>query len=461
MSRGRASALPRVLLGLALAALVIAGTLITLRVGPLPKLTLRADKPAVGRRTVVQLTAEEGGRGLSSVHLELKQGDRTLLLARRTYTPQAPWTFWGPHTERDEIRVEVGTDTVNGLQSGEATLRATALRVGTWWRHPEPVVEELRLPVRLTPPSLAVVSSQHYVAQGGAEAVVYRTGETSVEDGVRAGEWWFPGFPLPGGGPGDRFALWAVPYDLKDRDQVRLKAMDDVGTAAELAFVDRFTHKPFSKARLPISDAFLKKVVPEIKSNTPSLRDREDLFDTFLVINRDLRQANAEELKALAKNTARGFLWNRPFLPMPKAKVMSAFADRRTYVYRGQEVDHQYHLGFDLAVTHRTPVPAANRGVVLLARYFGIYGNSVVLDHGYGLMSLYGHLSVIDVAKGQEVERGQTLGRTGATGLAGGDHLHFTMLLGGLPVNPNEWWDPHWIHDRLLGKLGAALPFEP
>jgi murein DD-endopeptidase MepM/ murein hydrolase activator NlpD len=461
MSRGRASALPRILLGFAVAVLVIAGAITALRVGPLPKLTLRADRPALGRRTVVQLTAEEGGRGLSSVQLELKQGDRTLLLARRTYTPQAPWAFWGPRTERDEIRVEVGTDTVNGLQSGEAILRATALRAGTWLRRPEPVVEELKLPVRLTPPSLAVLSSQHYVAQGGAEAVVYRTGETSVDDGVRAGEWWFRGFPLPGGGPGDRFALWAVPYDLKDRAQVRLRAVDDVGNAAELSFVDRFTPKPFSKARLPVSDAFLKKVVPEIMSNTPPLRDREDLFDTFLVINRDLRQTNADELKALAKSTAPGFLWNRPFLPMPKAKVMSAFADRRTYVYRGREVDHQYHLGFDLAVTHRTPVPAANRGVVLLARYFGIYGNSVVIDHGYGLMSLYGHLSVIDVAKGQEVERGQTLGRTGATGLAGGDHLHFTMLLDGLPVNPNEWWDPHWIHDRLVGKLGAALPFEP
>ncbi|HXB55081.1 MAG TPA: M23 family metallopeptidase [Vicinamibacteria bacterium] len=461
MSRGRASAFPRLLLGLALAALVSAGAIIALRVGPLPKLTLRADRPALGRRTVVQLTAEEGGRGLSSVHLELKQGDRTLVLARRTYTPQAPWTFWGPRTERDEIKVEVGTDTVKDLQAGEAILRATALRVGAWLRHPAPVVEELRLPVRLTPPSLAVVSSQHYVAQGGAEAVVYRAGETAVEDGVRVGEWWFPGFPLPGGGPQDRFALWAVPYDLKDREQVRLKVVDDVGNASELAFVDRFTPKPFSKARLPISDSFLRKVVPEIRSNTPSLRDREDLFDTFLVINRDLRQANAEELKALAKGSAPRFLWKRPFLPMPKAKVMSAFADRRTYVYRGQEVDHQYHLGFDLAVTHRTPVPAANHGVVVLARYFGIYGNSVVIDHGYGLMSLYGHLSVIDVTKGQEVERGQTLGRTGATGLAGGDHLHFTMLLGGLPVNPNEWWDPHWIHDRLVGKLGSALPFEP
>jgi murein DD-endopeptidase MepM/ murein hydrolase activator NlpD len=321
-------------------------------------------------------------------------------------------------------------------------------------------VQELKLPVRLTPPALFVLSSQHYVTQGGAEAVVYRTGETAIADGVRAGDWTFPGFPLPGGGPRDRFALWAVPYDLAQRAQVRLQAVDDVGNLTELAFVDRFTPKPFARARLSISDAFLQKVVPEILANTPDFKDRGSLLENYLAINRDLRQADADVLKAMAATTAPRFLWKQPFLPMPKAKVMSAFADRRTFVYGGKEVDHQYHLGFDLAVTQRAPVPAANRGVVVLARYLGIYGNAVVVDHGYGLMSLYGHLSGIDVAKGQEVERGQTLGHSGATGLAGGDHVHFTMLLDGLPVNPKEWWDPHWIRDRLVRKLGTALPFE-
>jgi murein DD-endopeptidase MepM/ murein hydrolase activator NlpD len=90
---------------------------------------------------------------------------------------------------------------------------------------------------------------------------------------------------------------------------------------------------------------------------------------------------------------------------------------------------------------------------VVLARYFGIYGNSVVLDHGGGLMSLYSHLSSIEVAPDQEVEKGQVIGRTGQTGLAGGDHLHFTLLIRGQPVNPIEWWDPMWIRDRVMGKL--------
>jgi murein DD-endopeptidase MepM/ murein hydrolase activator NlpD len=114
------------------------------------------------------------------------------------------------------------------------------------------------------------------------------------------------------------------------------------------------------------------------------------------------------------------------------------------------------HLGFDLAVTAAVQVSAANRGRVLHADYLGIYGNCVVLDHGMGLQSLYAHLSSISVQPGELVERGQMIGRSGMTGLAGGDHLHFSMLLQGRPISPLEWWDSHWIQDRVLRKLNDA-----
>ena len=94
--------------------------------------------------------------------------------------------------------------------------------------------------------------------------------------------------------------------------------------------------------------------------------------------------------------------------------------------------------------------------VVVFAGYLGIFGNAVVIDHGYGLMSLYAHLSATEVKNGQDVARGDPVGRTGSTGLAGGDHLHFTMLVGGRMVNPVEWWDAHWIADRVERKLKEA-----
>ena len=201
-------------------------------------------------------------------------------------------------------------------------------------------------------------------------------------------------------------------------------------------------------------------MVPEIVSQTPDFQDRGGLLANYLAINGELRKKNAAALGELARRSRPEFLWSRPFQMMPNGKVMSAFADRRTYRYGDRDVDHQDHLGFDLAVTRRAPIPAANSGRIVLAKYFGIFGNAVVIDHGYGLMSLYGHLASISVKEDQQVQRGDNLGLTGETGLAGGDHLHFTMLLQGLPVNPVEWWDGHWIADRIVRKLGPALHFE-
>ena len=133
--------------------------------------------------------------------------------------------------------------------------------------------------------------------------------------------------------------------------------------------------------------------------------------------------------------------------------VESAFADQRTYIYNGKEVDQQVHLGFDLASFTNVKLVAANRGKVVYADELGIYGNCVIIDHGMGVQSLYGHLSSIGVKAGQMVEKEQEIGKSGMTGLAGGDHLHFTMLVNGNMVNPVEWWDAHWIQDRILRKL--------
>jgi murein DD-endopeptidase MepM/ murein hydrolase activator NlpD len=443
---------------LVLALVLLVGALVvSLRVGPPPSVEVRGAPKAIGRSTRVEVVASAAGRGLAGLRVELEQDGKTQVVARREHTPLPPWAFRGEATAADRLVVEIGRDAVASLVEGEAVVRVVAERAGTWLRHPAPTVTEVRLPVRLTPPALAVLSAQHYVAQGGSGVVVYRAGATASRHGVRAGAFFFPGSPMPGGGKEDQLALFGVPWDLDDPAQLRVVAEDDAGNAAELAFVDRFFPKPPARDTIRLDDAFLGKVVPEIRAQTPGLEDRGSLLEGYLQINRDLRKRNADELLALAPRSAGTFLWTEAFLPLHNAQVMSAFADRRSYVYGEREVDTQTHLGFDLAVVARTPVPASNRGVVLLARYFGIFGNAVVLDHGLGLSTLYAHLSSIDVAEGQTVERGAVLGRTGATGLAGGDHLHFTTLVRGVPVSPVEWWDPAWIRDRVAAKIGPAV----
>jgi hypothetical protein len=441
------------------AAALVAGAL---RVGPAPAIELRGEPKAIGRATAVELRVAEPKRGLSRVRIELEQAGAAEVLVDESYAPRPGWKLWGPFTAEKSYTVELGKSAHPNLREAPATLRVTAERAGGWLRSGAPSTFERTLPVQLTPPALEIVSTQHYVAQGGAEVVVYRVGESSVHDGVEIGDWFFPGYPMPagsGGGARDRFALFAVPYDVASAANVLLVAADAVGNRRTMAFVDQFFPAPPKADVIELDDKFLGKVVPEILAETPDLKDQGDLVANYLQINRDLRRKNNAELRLLAERSRPEFLWNSAFLALPGGQVMSSFADRRTYRYGGRDVDRQDHLGFDLASVAHADVPAANRGVVVLARYFGIFGNAVVVDHGYGLMSLYAHLSSIAVKEGDTVERGARLGQSGATGLAAGDHLHFSFLLHGLPVRPAEWWDAHWIQDRLKRKLGAALPF--
>jgi murein DD-endopeptidase MepM/ murein hydrolase activator NlpD len=218
--------------------------------------------------------------------------------------------------------------------------------------------------------------------------------------------------------------------------------------------------KKFRKSRIEIDDRFLAKVVPAILQNTPDfqVQDPADLLGSFLRINRDMRRENNATIAGLASHSSQQILWQGPFEQLVNTAVEAGFADQRTYLHRGNEIDQQVHLGFDLASLSNAPIHAANRGRVVYAGWLGIYGNCVILDHGMRVQSLYAHLSSIAVNVGDSVDMGQELGRSGATGMAGGDHLHFTMLVNGNPVTPIDWWSSKWVEDRIIRKLREAEP---
>src|SRR5262249_8221987 len=189
-------------------------------------------------------------------------------------------------------------------------------------------------------------------------------------------------------------------------------------------------------------DAFLTRKVPELL-HEGGLEDNGDLVAGYLRINRELRSASEKKVREVCQDSAPRPLWEGAFIRLPNSSPLASYADLRSYVYRGTVIDHQMHQGFDLASLRTTPIPAGHRGRVVYAGPLGIYGNAVILDHGLGLFSLYGHMSEIAVTRGADVERGAILGKTGETGLAGGDHLHFSIMLHGVYVDPIEWWDEH------------------
>jgi murein DD-endopeptidase MepM/ murein hydrolase activator NlpD len=433
---------------------------VALRPGPAPDIAIEPGARAIGRNTPVKVRVSEPKRGVSTFKVELVQGDLAQTLAEPEYQPAPAWAFWRKGTASAEVTVGAGKSAMKDLKPGTAVVRVTAQRAGALLWSPAPVIAQVELPVRLIPPSLQVSSTFTYPNQGGSEAVVYRVGESTVRDGVAVGGRFFPGYPLPGGNPQDRFALFAIPYDMSDTSGLRLVAADGIGNEAQVKFIDKFFLKPLRHDTIRLNDGFMEKVTTEIMSQTPELSDKGKLLDNYLQINRELRKKNNAFLESLNGKTQPAFLWREPFLPMVNTAIMSHFAERRVYLYNDVQVDEQDHLGLDMASLRAAPVPAANDGVVIFAGYLGIYGNCIVIDHGYGLSTLYAHLSSMRVKEGDKVTRGQEIGRSGATGLAGGDHLHFAILLRGLPVSPIEWFDRKWIHDRLKLKLGAALPFQ-
>ncbi|HEV2350628.1 MAG TPA: M23 family metallopeptidase [Terriglobia bacterium] len=426
---------------------------------PAPIIQFTGHLKGIGAHTPVQIEVRDDRYAIKRVQIELRQDGRSFpvpFMETVFGEPPSTWKFWASPGENSwSIMAHVGRREIPALKEGRATLVVTATN-NAWGRFFRGGRSQstLELPVRFTPPQIEVLSSKHYVNQGGAELVVFNVSSGAAESGVQVGQSYFPSWPVKESLPDTRLCLFAYAYNVDPKTPAHIVARDDAGNETVSPFTYEVFPKKFHSDTINLTDDFLNRVVPAIMSQTPELTDQGSLLKNFLQENGHLREVEAQQLVDFSKKTAPHFLWTQPFIELP-SKVEASFADYRTYVYNGQVVDHQTHLGFDLAGLQHMPIQAANDGVVVHAGFFGIYGNAVIIDHGCGLQTLYGHMSSIEVKEGEAVKRGQVIGHSGETGLAGGDHLHFTVLLDGIPVNPTEWWDPHWIHDRIEEKLAA------
>ena len=411
--------------------------------------------PILGQTGEVSVKVTAPAGEITGLSVKLVQGESTTPLFDLTPETAARLTTVG-----DEISIAIpaGKRVLPDLKAGEARVDVTAVRPVLFGMRQAAATQARAIDVRLTPPQLAVLSQFHYVNHGGTEMVVYRVNPPDVESGVRVGDREYRGFPAGGSDPALRVAFFALLWDQPLNTPITVYGRDTVGNEGSGSFDFRVFPKQFRKSTISLDDRFLARVVPPILQNSTELKvdDPSNFLAAYLAINRELRRMNNETITALALETSPEILWRGPFKQLINTAVEAGFADQRTYVYNGSDVDHQVHLGFDLASTAAAPVQAANRGRVLHAGWLGIYGNCVILDHGMGLQSLYAHLSSIDVSVGQTVESEAQLGRSGSTGLAGGDHLHFTMLLAGNAITPIDWWSAQWVQDRVLRKFTDA-----
>ncbi|MEW6659493.1 MAG: M23 family metallopeptidase [Thermodesulfobacteriota bacterium] len=414
-----------------------------------PWVNLQPPGEVVGVKTAFTLEASDPDSGLKEVRVTITQGPLEKVVLSRGFPPG------GAPGAKVELPFTLEPQAL-GLKEGKARI-SVSVRDRSWrdWFQGRTASLSREVTIDLVPLNLTFLSVNHLLHAGGTGVIRYRLSKPAKESGVVIDSRFFAGFPQPGGPAGEYVALFALPRETSGAASVEVVAKPGTGPPVQQKVTIKIKPRRWRHDKMNLSDNFLHKVAGDFKTGNPG-----DPLSAYLEVNREMRKANHERLRQVCSQSKPQPLWSGGFQRF-LGKSMARFGDRRAYIYQGKQVDSQEHLGEDLASLVHSPVRATNNGVVVLAEPLGIYGETVVVDHGLGVFSQYSHLSRIDVKAGEEVKKGATVGQTGTTGLAGGDHLHFSMLLQGEFVDPLEWWDPHWLKDQLEGqwkKAGAPAP---
>lgn len=440
MDKKGSGALVRSLLVLLLVAAIGGGLFLFLREGGAPTLSLTPKSEFASYATEFTLKAVSPKAGLETLVITATQDGKRVEIAQRTFNGRPT-----EHAEVFRIPREAG------FKEGHCDLliQARGHSMLAFLGRGKAQLEA-KLTLDLVPPRLSVTQGIHNVNQGGGGAVGFSINKPVERAGVAVADRFFPAYQQK---PGEFVCYFAMPHDMPAGNfKPRVVARDRAGNEATQSLSVLAIPKNFKSDKLNVSDEFLNDKMSQYTALYPS---EPSMVEVYKKVNNELRKKNEEQLREIGMQTANATLWSGPFLRLPNAAGRAGYGDARDYYYRGEKIDHQTHLGADLASVAAAPVPAANDGNIVLAEFFGIYGNCVIIDHGLGLQSLYSHLSQISVQKGQAVKKGQTIGNTGATGLAGGDHLHFGILISGVQVSPVEWWDEHWIKDNIVKHIGG------
>lgn len=437
-------------------ALVVAGALAFFKYyeREKPQITFDSDISVFGLTKEVQFTVADLRSGIRLVEIVLSQGDKSAKIYGKEFSRQGFFEHNGPKKIEETVTL---TSSALGFTDGKAELQARVRDFSFWnWMAGNETVVTYPVILDTHPPKIAILHSTRYVSPGGSGMVLYKIDDTVAKHGLTINGYYNPGFPVSDTPDGRFIAFFGLPFDTEKIDGAVVSATDEAGNTGNAAFGMILKKQNFKQDQINISDNFLNLKIPEFAQNYPQLSGTP--VEQFVYVNSRIREENYQAIVAATANPSPSRLWQGPFERMARSSRMAGFAEYRTYYYNNAEIDKQVHLGIDLASTKRAKVHAANRGNVAFAEYLGIYGNTIILDHGQGIFSLYSHLSEIGVAPGEQKEKGAVIGLSGATGMAGGDHLHFSMIINGIFVTPVEWWDQQWLQINIDDILASSKP---
>jgi len=428
--------------------------------GAAPTVNIKLPSLYLNKSYQLAIDVADEKTGLRKIIVSIMQQGKEKVLLEKVYEGSGFLDFFPDETAKSDSFVIPVESWKYGMSDGDALIRVKV--TDRSWRGINKgniFYEEKNVIIDSKPPKVKVLTKRHNIERGGSALVIYQLFEENVKSGVKVGNNFFPGHAGLFEDKSIYTAFFALDYLQGRGTAISVTAQDPAGNITKRRFHTYIREKKFRSDVLNIPEQFL-----ENKIETFDIGPKESQFTTadnpllakYVYINNDIRQENVQKVLSIPVKTENKQYWEGRFLQLKRSQKRAGFADHRIYKFKGSEIDRATHLGIDLASTSNAAVQAANSGQVIFTGEVGIFGKTIIIDHGFGLASLYAHLNEISVTMHEVLSKGQTIGLTGETGLAGGDHLHFSMMVHNVFVNPLEWWDAKWIKNNITSKIDAV-----
>jgi murein DD-endopeptidase MepM/ murein hydrolase activator NlpD len=394
---------------------------------------------------------------LKSYMVTLSDGEQTVIVARNNLDI---------HVKSKTININYPKNKVLNKRAKELILTIKATDASKWnFFTGNTAIKQVTIKVDFKRPNVNILANSRRINQGGTALVVFQAKDDNLKDlYILANNHKFK--PSPYKSKGYYASLIAWPFTQENFD-AKIVATDTAGNRRE-THIPLYHHNTYYRTSyIKASDKFIDGKITDLASSNHDYADIDDRLKRLKAINETMRFQNEKLIHKLSSQVSDDTIvsWHiNKFYPLKNGKRVANFGDHRFYYYGKQDniVSESYHLGYDLASTKMASIKTSNSGKVVFADENGIYGNMPLIDHGLGLYTLYGHCSELLVKDGDEVVAGQVIARSGMTGLALGDHLHFGILVQGIEVRPVEWFDQKWIDtfindvfkeaDKIIGK---------
>lgn len=391
----------------------------------------------------------EDASGLRFVRVSLNDGEKSVVLeTKEIKQPEKsvdlnipfPKTGFGANKKVFELSIEATDASKWNFFAGNSIVAKSIIKVDT--KRPE----------------VSIIGNSYRIMKGGAASVIFRAYDEGMKSLYIETNFGKKFYPTPFYKEGYYISLVAWPTQVESF-RASIVAHDRAGNITKTPISYFVQDRKYRTSTIALHDSFLDGKIADLISEMAPERSSLSRLEKFKFVNETMRLSNEAAILKVTSNvptTRLDSFFMKPFYPLRNGKVVASFGDHRFYEYDKQPVSESYHLGLDLASNAQAPMQTSNDGVVVFARENGIYGNNIILDHGLGVYSLYGHCSSYMVKEGDVLKAGDAIAKTGVTGLALGDHLHFGMYVQGVDVRPEEWMDEVWLKESIFSIIDVA-----